>query len=302
MTERRGGHRRVADLDASDRDPSPHWRPRPSAATASAPLDDQVRLDLDHGTAAERTHLLAGDPSGLLIGYAHLDLRNRHLGERAPRGRARPPPRRCRRERSRGRLDATDHRPRTPASGRTGTSKAAASPRRTPRVAAGPRAAADAASARGRGGVSLPTPPDVTYPRRSSRAADEEAWVAVNAAAFAQHPEQGRMTSATCGSGAAAVVRPGRLLPGRARTATLLGSHWTKVHPARRPDGAVGEVYVVGVDPADARARARQGAHARPACSICETGARRDAVRRRATTQPPSASTSGWASRPTRST
>jgi mycothiol synthase len=73
---------------------------------------------------------------------------------------------------------------------------------------------------------------------------DEDAWLAVNAAAFASHPEQGRWTRADL---AARMAEPwfdpaGFLLAERA--GELLGYHWTKVHP----DGW-GEVYVLGVAP-----------------------------------------------------
>jgi mycothiol synthase len=74
--------------------------------------------------------------------------------------------------------------------------------------------------------------------------ADDEAWLAVNAAAFASHPEQGRWVQADL---AARMAEPwfdpaGFLLA--EREGVLLGYHWTKVHP----DGA-GEVYVLGVSP-----------------------------------------------------
>lgn len=74
---------------------------------------------------------------------------------------------------------------------------------------------------------------------------DDSAWLAVNAAAFATHPEQGRWTQADLD---ARIAEPwfdaaGFLLADRA--GELLGYHWTKVHP----DG-LGEVYVLGIAPA----------------------------------------------------
>jgi mycothiol synthase len=74
---------------------------------------------------------------------------------------------------------------------------------------------------------------------------DEDAWVRVNARAFAHHPEQGRWTRADLerrerepwfsAAGFFLAERDGE----------LVGFHWTKVHE----DEPVGEVYVVGVDP-----------------------------------------------------
>jgi mycothiol synthase len=76
---------------------------------------------------------------------------------------------------------------------------------------------------------------------------DDETWVALNARAFASHPEQGRLTvqdlQARRGQpwfdpdGFFVAEREGR----------LVGFHWTKVHADESPP--VGEVYVVGVDP-----------------------------------------------------
>jgi mycothiol synthase len=73
---------------------------------------------------------------------------------------------------------------------------------------------------------------------------DDTAWLAVNAAAFADHPEQGRWTQSDL---AARMAEPwfdpaGFLLA--ERPGELLGFHWTKVHPDR-----LGEVYVLGVAP-----------------------------------------------------
>lgn len=85
---------------------------------------------------------------------------------------------------------------------------------------------------------------------------DEDAFLRVNARAFASHPEQGRLDRSGLGEEMAqdwfdpngfflAVTDPGD---------ELLAFHWTKVHPAepagQNPTGALGEIYVLGVDPA----------------------------------------------------
>jgi mycothiol synthase len=100
--------------------------------------------------------------------------------------------------------------------------------------------------------VALPEGVDVR-PFRSGR--DEQAWLRVNARAFATHPEQGSWTEQDL---ALRQQEPwfdaqGFLLAWRGDPddgGTLLGSHWTKVHPpGDAADEAVGEVYVLGVDP-----------------------------------------------------
>jgi mycothiol synthase len=83
---------------------------------------------------------------------------------------------------------------------------------------------------------------------------DEEAFLALNADAFAGHPEQGRMTRADLDQRmeqawfdpAGFFVAEARAGVEAAAAGDLLGFHWTKVHPEEPPHG---EVYVVGVSP-----------------------------------------------------
>lgn len=73
---------------------------------------------------------------------------------------------------------------------------------------------------------------------------DEQAWLRVNASAFATHAEQGRWTLASLQAREAeSWFDPAGFLLAE-RGGQLLGFHWTKIHS----DGA-GEVYVLGVDP-----------------------------------------------------
>lgn len=89
--------------------------------------------------------------------------------------------------------------------------------------------------------------------RTYAGAADDSELLRVNNAAFAWHPEQGGWTEADIAErrGESWFDPQGLFLafdPGNA-SPRLLGFHWTKVHGP-----ALGEVYVVGVDP-DAQGR-----------------------------------------------
>jgi mycothiol synthase len=94
--------------------------------------------------------------------------------------------------------------------------------------------------------------PDVTIPdgvriATYSGPADDAELLRVNNAAFAWHPEQGGWTAADIDErrGEAWFDPGGIFLAVDETTGKLLGFHWTKVHNAD-----LGEVYVVGVDPA----------------------------------------------------
>lgn len=79
---------------------------------------------------------------------------------------------------------------------------------------------------------------------------DEEAWLRVNARAFAEHPEQGRMTLADLRAREAEPwFEPGDLLLAE-QDGRLVASVWMKVEAG----SAAGELYVLGVDP-DAQGR-----------------------------------------------
>ena len=97
----------------------------------------------------------------------------------------------------------------------------------------------------------LTLPDDVTV--RGFRDADADAVLAVNAAAFAAHPEQGdldadglaaRMAEPWWDPAGLLVARLVAPSGGGGDGGDVLGFHWTKQH-----DADLGEVYVVGVSP-----------------------------------------------------
>ena len=104
--------------------------------------------------------------------------------------------------------------------------------------------------------ASLPKPelPDHVRVRAFVPGHDEAAWVRLNARAFAEHPEQGTWTVDDLRTREQEPwFDPEGFFLAEASEG-LLGFHWTKVHGGNGQDGhgheAIGEVYVVGVDPA----------------------------------------------------
>lgn len=85
---------------------------------------------------------------------------------------------------------------------------------------------------------------------RSFRPADTDAVIEVNGRAFASHPEQGAMDRADFERRSAQPwFDPDGLFVAE-RGDRVVGFHWTKVEPDESGT-AVGEVYVVGVDPSE---------------------------------------------------
>ncbi|QBJ97276.1 mycothiol synthase [Rhodococcus sp. ABRD24] len=111
--------------------------------------------------------------------------------------------------------------------------------------------------------LATPELPDVVVPAgvtlRTYRGPEDDAeLLRVNSAAFAWHPEQGAWTQREVDERRAeAWFDPAGLFlayPAEGDTDRLLGFHWTKVHAPQGGAPALGEVYVVGIDP-DAQGR-----------------------------------------------
>jgi mycothiol synthase len=94
-------------------------------------------------------------------------------------------------------------------------------------------------------------PPEAVTIRTFVPGADDAAWLALNARAFAAHPEQGSWTIEDLHqrTGERWFDPAGFFLAERDHR--LIGFHWTKVHgDEMHGHEPIGEVYVVGVDPA----------------------------------------------------
>lgn len=105
-------------------------------------------------------------------------------------------------------------------------------------------------TARGARDFEPPQPPDGVEVDTFRPGKDEQAWLALNARAFAHHPEQGSWTRRELAEREAEPwFDPAGFFLAR-DAAGPIGFHWTKVHPAGAyGPGPAGEIYVLGVDP-----------------------------------------------------
>lgn len=235
------------------------------AAAADAdghpPLSEHVELHLRHGGQGPDRHVLArsgssGDASGSVVGYAHIDPTDVVEGSSA---------------------EVVVH----PSARRAGLGRALV--RAAEEVSPDGRlrlwshgddpAAAALSSSLGyeriralwvmRRDLSVPLPslevPGDVRLRSFEPGMDDDAWLAVNARAFASHPEQGAWTASDLATrmGEPWFDPAGFIVAEDASSGAMLGSHWTKVHGSSdghdhgaHDHGPIGEVYVVGVDPA----------------------------------------------------
>jgi mycothiol synthase len=221
-------------------------------ADGTSPVSEHVLLHLRHGGDPD-AHNLLGYRGGTLVGYAHLD-------------RTEPVP-----EPSAELVVHPDHR-RGGVGGALVDALEAASPGGRLRLWAHGRHAGAEALARSHGYLqervlwqlrrsllsqlpAAPLPPGIAL-RPFVVGADEAAWLAVNNRAFATHPDQGGWTAADIRVREAEpwFDPAGFLLAHRSADGELVGFHWTKVHGGKsggkHDHGPIGEVYVLGVDPA----------------------------------------------------
>ncbi|MCW2917097.1 MAG: mycothiol biosynthesis acetyltransferase [Actinomycetia bacterium] len=223
------------------------------------PLSEHSLLSLRHG-GKDRALSLLLVAEGIIVGYGHLDL---PTDTESAAGELVVHPEHRRRGHGRALAGALlTHADGSPATAAPGRVERAGE--RTLRVWAHGELPAAVALAHSLGFVRmrallqlrrpLAEPlPEVTVPagvriRTFESGRDEQAWVRVNARAFAHHPEQGAWTvDDLLDREAEAWFDPSGFFLAE-RDGELAGFHWTKVHPGEAP---VGEVYVIGVDPGE---------------------------------------------------
>jgi mycothiol synthase len=239
------------------------------------PLSEHVRLHLRYGGDEATRNVLARGPSGEVVGYAHLDVTDEVEGasaelavhpEHRRRGVARRLTERLLAESPDGRLRLWAH------GGHPDAERLAES--------MGFRRSRSLWQMRRSLYSALPRPelPQGVAVRTFRPGEDDEAWVTLNALAFADHPEQGALTVDDLHrrmrepwfDPAGFFVATRGDAPTEDGSATsdgrLVGYHWTKIHGGQGVNDhdhvgphaheghghdPIGEVYVVGVDPAE---------------------------------------------------
>lgn len=225
------------------------------AADSTAPLSEHVMLHLPQGGDADVRHLLVQDAERL-VAYAHLDVTDAVAGSSAElavhpdcrgHGHGRALVEELLRQSPDGRLRLWAHGEH-PAAGALATAMGFA---RT-RVLWQMRRPLD---------QPLPEPvaPEGVQLRTFVVGQDEQAWTRTNNLAFADHPDQGRwgVEEVLLREAEPWFDPAGFFLA--CRGDQLVGFHWTKVHGGSSPGHrtgqheheAIGEVYVVGVDPSE---------------------------------------------------
>jgi mycothiol synthase len=219
------------------------------------PLSEHTMLHLRYGGDAAASNALLFEPDGALAAYGHLDTTDEVEGASAEIA-VHP----AHRQRGRGRtmLQALLN----------------ASPGGRMRLWAHGKNSAAGALARSMGFTQMrelwqmrrslyaqldpPSLPAGVTVRTFRPGEDDSAWVALNALAFAAHPEQGQWTLEDLSRRVAEAWFDPEGFFLAERDGRMVGFHWTKVHggPANEAgDGhgheRIGEVYVVGVDPAE---------------------------------------------------
>lgn len=226
------------------------------------PLSEHVWLHLRHGGDEQGRHLIARDDTGSLIGYGHLDLTDEIAGPSSE-------------------VVVDPERRRQGVGTRLIEVMAAATDGRPLRVWAHGEQAAAGEWARSLGFHRVralwqmrrtlhgPLPP-IALPegvrlRAFRPGIDDQTWLELNHRAFAGHPEQGTWTLADLHRRMAEpwFSAAGFLVANGTSDGRMVGFHWTKVHGSlgaaqahhqsrgsTHAHEAVGEVYVVGVDPA----------------------------------------------------
>ena len=246
---------------------------RATAVDGTPPLSEHVLLHLPRGGDAEVRNLLVRDDDGGVLAYAHLDVTDPVEGSSAEvvvapsargRGYGRALVGALLEHSPGGRLRLWAH----------GDSPAAAA------LATGLGFARTRVLLQMRRPLTTPLPgvvlPEGVRLRTFRPGQDEQAWTQINNRAFADHPDQGgwavdevRLREQEPWFDPAGFFLAERDVDGAAR---LVGFHWTKVHGGHGPDEPhdhdgvrhahehdhphhdhppIGEVYIVGVDPAE---------------------------------------------------